>query len=51
MDHLSQANAHLKYFSEQMVPMIGYCKPEILRLTDESVEIKILSNGHKKSLK
>lgn len=41
MDHLSQANAHLKYFSEQMVPMIGYCKPEILRLTDESVEIKI----------
>ncbi|WP_105903759.1 PaaI family thioesterase [Vibrio gangliei] len=41
MSDLSRANEHLKYFGEQLVPMIGYCQPEILKLTQESVEIKI----------
>ncbi|MGV3001740.1 PaaI family thioesterase [Vibrio sp.] len=44
MTALSKANQHLKYFGEQLVPMIGYCQPEILKLTDESVEIKIPLN-------
>ncbi|WP_413479429.1 DUF4442 domain-containing protein [Vibrio hibernica] len=41
MDILTSANQHLVYFGEQLVPMIGYCKPEIIKLTQESVEIKM----------
>lgn len=49
MTALSKANQHLKYFGEQLVPMIGYCQPEILKLTDESVEIKIPLNKETKN--
>ena len=49
MTALSEANQHLKYFGEQLVPMIGYCQPEILKLTDESVEIKIPLNNETKN--
>lgn len=44
MTVLKKANEHLQYFGEQLVPMIGYCQPEIMTLTDESVEIKIPLN-------
>ncbi|MBD1575635.1 DUF4442 domain-containing protein [Vibrio sp. S11_S32] len=44
MDILTTANQHLSYFGEQLVPMIGYCKPEIIKITQETVEIKIPLN-------
>ncbi|RCS73217.1 DUF4442 domain-containing protein [Vibrio casei] len=41
MDILAAANQHLHYFGEKLVPMIGYCEPEIIKMTEETVEIKI----------
>ncbi|OEF24104.1 DUF4442 domain-containing protein [Vibrio rumoiensis] len=49
MDILAAANQHLHYFGEKLVPMIGYCEPEIIKLTQESVEIKIPLNHSTKN--
>lgn len=41
MTTLEIANKHLKHFGEKLIPMIGFCQPEILTMTDEVVEILI----------
>lgn len=38
---LAKAKQHLDFFGEKLVPMIGYCQPEILTLNQQTVEIKI----------
>ncbi len=38
---LSKANLYLKWFGFFKVPLIWICRPKILSLTDDSVEVKI----------
>ncbi len=38
---LTKANFYLNYFGMFKVPLIWYCRPKILRLTDKEVEVRI----------
>ena len=41
ISNLAKANLYLKFFGLTKIPLLWFCRPQIISITNESVEIKI----------
>ncbi len=41
ISNLTKANLYLKFFGVTKIPLLWFCRPKIISITNESVEIKI----------
>ncbi|MAV59544.1 MAG: DUF4442 domain-containing protein [Candidatus Marinimicrobia bacterium] len=49
ISNLTKANFYLKLFSITKIPLIWFCKPKIVRIDDEVIEVKIKLNRRTKN--
>ncbi len=49
MNALTKANLQLWWFGFRYIPLIGFCKPKILELTDERTVIRMPHHRHTKN--
>ena len=49
LSKISKANFYLKFFSLTKIPLIWFCKPKIISISSESIQIKINLNRRTKN--